>query len=275
MIKEGKVVVKTSDAIRIARGLLGTPYAQLDCINLIKKVIRDAPGGVKGYTTAGTNALWDSYDMSAKYRDLTWRQTGLSGAQAGMLAFKAKGEDYHHIGIVTDEETVIHSSSAQGGRGVVQTPLTAAEGWTHLAMHRHIEVQWEGGETPKEESMEKYQAIVTLNDPESSLNVRSEPGKSGKVINKLHHGQRVMVLEAYGNGWAFVEFGENGKTGHVSMNYLVRDESQESMPDEASENEEASQGNVPCVSGKMMIIDSEGNEFFPVGGWRVEMRLSD
>ena len=99
-------MVKTKDAIALARSLIGTPYAELDCINLIKKVIRDAPGGVKTYTTAGTNALWDSYDMSAKYRDLTWRQEGLDGAQAGMLAFKADGEDVHHVGLVTDGGTV-------------------------------------------------------------------------------------------------------------------------------------------------------------------------
>lgn len=266
-------MIRTKDAIRIARGLLGTPYAELDCINLIKKVIRNAPGGVKGYTTAGTNALWDSYDMSAKYRDLTWRQTGLAGAQAGMLAFKAKGEDYHHIGIVTDEETVIHSSSAQGGRGVVETPLTSAEGWTHLAKHRYIEVQ-EGGEKPQEDSMESYKAIVVLNDPASSLNVRNEPGKGGDIINKLFHGQSVTVQAAYENGWAFVTYGDSGKSGYVSMDYIVRDDAPEEAPEEPQE-ETTLPENVLCVSGTAVIIDSKGNEFFPSGSWRVEFRAND
>ena len=55
----------------MARALIGTPYSELDCINLIKKVIRTAPGGDKNYTTAGTNDLWNSFDSkSAKYRDL-------------------------------------------------------------------------------------------------------------------------------------------------------------------------------------------------------------
>ncbi|HIR47916.1 MAG TPA: hypothetical protein IAB89_09730 [Candidatus Caccousia avicola] len=75
-------MIQTKDAIAKARALLGTPYAQLDCINLIKAVIRNAPGGVPTYTTAHTNALWDSYGMSAKYRDLTWRQEGTAGARA-------------------------------------------------------------------------------------------------------------------------------------------------------------------------------------------------
>ena len=138
-------MIKARDAIEKARGLLGTPYSELDCINLIKKVIRSAPGGVKTYTTAGTNTLWRSYDMSAKYKDLTWRQAGLAGAAAGMIAFKADGEDYHHAGIVTDAGTVIHSSSTQGGRGVEETPLTSREGWTHLAIHRYIATLESGG----------------------------------------------------------------------------------------------------------------------------------
>ena len=269
-------MIKTLDAIAKARKLLGTPYAQLDCINLIKKVIRDAPGGVKGYTTAGTNALWDSYDMSAKYRDLTWRQTGLAGAQAGMLAFKADGEDVHHVGIVTGDGMVIHSSSAQGGRGVVETPLTAAEGWTHLAKHRYIEVQ-EGGEKPQEGSMESYKAIVTLNDPGSSLNVRNEPGKGGDIINKLFHGQSVMVQAEYENGWAFVTYGDSGKSGYVSMDYIVRDDAPKEEPEQEPQEtpQETPQENIICASGTPVVIDSEGNEFFPVSGWRVEFRAND
>ena len=37
-------MIKTSEAIRTARALIGTPYSKLDCINLIKKVIRTCAG---------------------------------------------------------------------------------------------------------------------------------------------------------------------------------------------------------------------------------------
>lgn len=84
-------MIKTAEALRTARGLLGTSYDELDCINLIKKVIRVSAGGEKSYTTAGTNALWESDANSAKYRDLTWKQEGISGAKAGMLAFMGVG----------------------------------------------------------------------------------------------------------------------------------------------------------------------------------------
>ena len=73
-------MVKTMDAIRTARSLIGTPYSELDCIGLIVRVIRTSPGGVGAYRTAGTNTLWKSAQASAKYRDLTWRQEGIAGA---------------------------------------------------------------------------------------------------------------------------------------------------------------------------------------------------
>ena len=120
----------TSDtAIRAARSLIGTSYETLDCINLIKKVIRVSAGGDKRYTTAGTNALWDSDGKRGKYRDLTWKQAGISGAKPGMLAFMGVGTgDVSHTGLVTERGTVIHSSKSRGG--VVETELTAKAGGT-------------------------------------------------------------------------------------------------------------------------------------------------
>ena len=172
-------MVKTMDAIRTARNLIGTPYSELDCIGLIVRVIRMAPGGVTTYRTAGTNTLWRSAEASAKYRDLTWRQetssalrapspegkAGLVGARAGMLAFKRRGTDVYHVGIVAERPlcgmqrgrdresqgaegdyasspggnqlTVIHSSSAAGK--VMETKLD--DTWQLLAVHRYIEVK--------------------------------------------------------------------------------------------------------------------------------------
>ena len=127
-------MIRPEEAIRVARSLIGTPYRELDCINLVKKVIRTAQGGVKNYTTAGTNSLWKSLTMSKKYRDLTWRQTGIDGACAGMLAFKREGGDVHHVGLVTGEGTVIHSSSVYGE--VVETALDGT--WHLLGVHRYI-----------------------------------------------------------------------------------------------------------------------------------------
>ena len=139
-------MIKTAEALRTARGLLGTSYDELDCINLIKKVIRVSAGGEKSYTTAGTNALWESDKNSAKYRDLTWKQEGISGAKAGMLAFMGVGTgDVNHVGLVTEKGTVVHSSKSRGG--TVETELTEKNGWNGLGEcvsgKDNIERQWE------------------------------------------------------------------------------------------------------------------------------------
>ena len=148
-------MIEGQDAVKAARQLLGTPYAQLDCINLIKKVIRVAPGGVPGYTTAGTNTLWDSFHASPKYRDLTWRQEGIAGARAGMLAFKRYGaDDEGHVGLVTGEGTVIHASSKCGY--AVETALCEADGWNLLAIHRHIEPAGTVEKTEKQDALRLF-----------------------------------------------------------------------------------------------------------------------
>lgn len=206
-------MIKAQDAIAAARALIGTPYSELDCINLIKRVIRTAPGGVPWYTTAGTNALWASYNASAKYRDLIWRQEGIAGARAGMLAFKRHGGNVHHVGIVTERGTVIHSSSVHGK--VVETALD--ESWQLLAVHRYIEVAASAAET--EEAMSVlYQAVVnTARDP---LNVRDSPEASGRKIGELLRGSTVDVLAEPCDGWAYIRAGS--VSGYASTAYLAR-----------------------------------------------------
>lgn len=262
-------MIKAEDAIRTARGLLGTPYSELDCINLIKRVIRASPGGVPGYTTAGTNTLWKSFEASGKYRDLTWRgellpsrqgrstSLGEGGidARAGMLVFKRSGTNVHHVGLMTERGTVIHSSSVYGR--VTETALDAS--WNLMAVHRYIEVAELHNATDESEDggMESYRARVVLEDTQSTLNVRNEPGRGGDIIGKLHHGTEVTVQAEFENGWKYVSYGDSG-LGYVSGEYLERVEETVSAGD-----------NVISVSGDAVIIDGEGNTFRPIGGWRV------
>ena len=161
-------MIRHQDAIAIARSLIGTPYAELDCINLIKKIIRTAPGGVKGYTTAGTNSLWKSYTMSPKYKDLTWRQEGLAGARAGMLVFKARGDDVHHVGLVTESGTVVHASSVLGY--TAETPLDKGDGWMLMAIHRYIDPADEPVTAEQSEKEERAaRGVITIMDSEENM----------------------------------------------------------------------------------------------------------
>ena len=249
-------MVKTMDAIRTARSLLGTPYSEIDCIGLIVRVIRTSPGGVGAYRTAGTNTLWKSAEASAKYRDLTWRQEGIAGAQAGMLAFKRRGTDVHHVGLVTGDGTVIHSSSAAGK--VVETKLD--DTWQLLAVHRYIEAQelpqpaapaapsgGSLGDETEDTRMEAYKMKVVA----SSLNVRDEPDIKGKRIGRLNEGAVVTVQASFSDGWKYVTYGD-GALGYVDGSYLA----------------EYVEPAVP-EAPKITIIDSANNHFSPVGDFRV------
>lgn len=205
-------MIETSEAIHVARGLLGTPYSELDCINLIKKIIRTSVGGDKNYTTAGTNDLWNSDSKSAKYQDLTWKQEGISGAKAGMLAFMGVGTgDVNHVGLVTEKGTVVHSSKSRGG--TVETELTEKNGWNGLGKHRMIEVN----------GMEKEFGNATVSVTSGYLNIREGAGTAAKIIAKAENGTRVNVIrEAGGTGWVFGKL-ENGVAGYMSSEYLVED----------------------------------------------------
>lgn len=208
-------MIKAKDAIAAARALIGTPYAQLDCINLVKKVIRTAPGGVSGYTTAGTNALWDSYEMSAKYRDLTWRQESISGAKAGMLAFKRQGDDVHHVGIVTGEGTVIHSSSTRGGVGVIETALDGS--WHLLAVHRHIETE-DGADAQEDTDMtDNVQFRAVVQTASGALNMREAASTAAGIIGRIPKG---AVVDVYEKDLEFWRVGYGGKTGWCAEEYL-------------------------------------------------------
>lgn len=246
-------MIKTQDAISAARALIGTPYSELDCINLIKRVIRTAPGGVPWYTTAGTNALWASYIASSKYRDIIWRQEGISGARAGMLALKKHGGDVHHVGLVTGDGTVIHSSSAAGR--VVETALD--ESWHLLAQHRYIEVAASAAET--EGTMDVlYQAVVnTMRDP---LNVRDSPEASGRKIGELARGTTVDVLAEPCEGWLYVR--ADALTGYASAAYLTRVE-YASAEQEPQQTQEA--GEEPYTT----IRREDGAVIRLAGIWRV------
>ena len=215
-------MIDATTAIRMARALIGTPYSELDCINLIKKVIRTAPGGDKNYTTAGTNDLWNSDSKSAKYRDLTWKQEGISGVKPGMLAFMGVGTgDVSHAGLVTERGTVIHSSKSRGG--VVETALTEKNGWNGLGAHRMIGVDYsEGGKTEVSEA-EKIFGNATVNITSGYLNIREGASTAAKIIAKAENGTRVNIIrEAGGTGWVFGAL-ENGEAGYMSSEYLVED----------------------------------------------------
>ena len=203
-------MIQAEEAIRTARGLIGTPYSELDCINLIKKVIRTAPGGDKNYMTAGTNDLWNSDSKSGRYRDLTWKQAGISGAKPGMLAFMGVGTgDVSHTGLVTEQGTVIHSSKSRGG--VVETALTAKAGWNGLGKHRMIEVAENADAAPT--------GTAYVICAQTGLRMRKRPDVRGEYMQMLPDGAVIVALETRA-GWIKTTY--KGYTGWVSGEYCCK-----------------------------------------------------
>ena len=211
-------MIQAEEAIHAARGLIGTAYSELDCINLIKKVIRTCAGGDKRYTTAGTNELWNSFDSVPKYRHLIWRQSGISDAKPGMLAFMGVGTgDVSHTGLVTEQGTVVHSSKSRGG--VVETALTAKAGWNGLGVHRMIAVgEVDGDQSADEEQTENSAEgeVVTV-CAQGGLRMRKKP--RGRYMQMIPDGTQLVVLEEKG-GWLRVEY--RGYTGWVSGEYCCK-----------------------------------------------------
>ena len=199
-------MIQAEEAIRVARGLIGTSYETLDCINLIKKVIRTGAGGDKRYTTAGTNALWDSDSKRGKYRDLTWKQTGISGARPGMLAFMGVGTgDVSHTGLVTERGTIIHSSKSRGG--VVETALTEKAGWNGLGVHRMIEVN--GYVNDEDVQIDaKYSIGEYTVSYKNGLRLRKRPSLTGAYMLTMPCGAKLTVTEIDG------DWGKAAYNGH-------------------------------------------------------------
>ena len=222
-------MIQAEEAIRAARGLIGTAYSELDCINLIKEVIRTCAGGDKRYTTAGTNELWNSFDSAPKYRHLIWRQSGISGAKPGMLAFMGVGtSDVSHTGLVTEQGTVIHSSKSRGG--VVETALTAKAGWNGLGAHRMIEVN--GYVNDEDVQIDaKYSIGEYTVSYKNGLRLRKRPSLTGAYMLTMPCGAKLTVTEIDGD-WGKAAY--KGHQGWCSLAYCDKVGTQ----DEAGENEQ-------------------------------------
>ena len=256
-------MISAETAIRTARGLIGTPYSELDCINFIKKIIRVSNGGDKDYTTAGTNDLWNSDSKRGKYRDLTWKQEGISGAKPGMLAFMGVGTgDVSHVGLVTERGTVLHSSKSRGE--AVETELTEKRGWNGLGKHRLIAV--DDGEKEDEKNMSDHAfGNATVNVTSGYLNLREGASTRGKVIGTLEIGQRVNIIREAGSGWVFLKT-ESGEAGYAAADYLAADDESSENGGDATEGDWDDDGELFATT----TLKSESGQFMTLmGKWTI------
>lgn len=217
-------MISAAEAIRVARSKLGTPYGsgpgQLDCINLIKWVIRHSVSGDPSYTDAHVPALWASFESSGRFKHLTSQHIGIDGALPGMLAFKGQplGHDRQpsHVGLVSYDGMVIHASSAKGQ--VVETELDNGQ-WTLLGTSKWIEVGADPQPEPEPEPRETYSAEVIALANDKPVNLRSGPSTSDSIIGKVPVGTVVDVLIELGE-WDFIDTKQG--QGYMASQYLKR-----------------------------------------------------
>lgn len=203
--------IAARDAIEAARALLGTPYGsgagELDCINLIKKIVRTCPGGVTDYTTSGSNGLWASRNASAKYRDvIAWRALSGDSGRAGEILAMIHGDSCDHIGLCVGDGTVIHASRS---RGAVVCTDVLANGWTHALTHRYIEVEGNADEHAP--------GLYTV-CARGGLRQRKTPG--GRYMQLIPDGARIEITACH-EGWGKTVC--RGYSGWVSMEYVKKE----------------------------------------------------
>lgn len=203
-------------------GMDGTG-GQCDCIGLIIGAFRLA--GEKWTWTHGSN-------YSARNRTRNLRQVKKAGEiKLGELVYKAKEpgdsgydlpdkyksgsdlRDYYHVGVVTSVNPfiIMHCTSVQGG---IKKDTTLGK-WNYAGEFDKVDynesadsnTNLEGNYMPTELPV-LFQAEVM-----DSLNLRSGPSKSYKVVEKLPRNGIVDVLERFDEVWWKVHY--NGEVGYA------------------------------------------------------------
>lgn len=169
--------------------------------------------------------IWRQHGMNIYHGSNTIRKKYCGPLQKtpvpGYAAFKANGDDYHHIGIVAEDGLNVYE--AKGTQtGFV---MSAASSWDCFAAFNDVDY---GVSTDEEQGGDRqviYQAKVSTDS--GSLNIRTGAGTEYPIIGRLPKGEVVDVLEEK-DGWAHII---DGKEGWVSMQYLTR------IPDEPHKEE--------------------------------------
>lgn len=236
-------MVKASELIAWLKQQLGRDYDEVNCSELLMEGIR-ACGDEEcaAYRCGGTNELWRSHEASGRYRYITSRMTLEDAKEGGflmpgvILAIWAAGhnEKYNddkgncdHIGIYVGEADceVIHSSATKE----MVAKSTLRNGWTHVLVHRLIELDADEAAEP----MEGLPMIVHTQEGDP-LAIREKPTVRSKSLGSVADGGEVMVIgsarvDEMEREWLPVRATPRNRrtevTGFMCAQYLVMDES--------------------------------------------------
>lgn len=176
----------------------------------------------------------------------------------GYAAFKVKGDDYYHIGIVgADGQTVYE---AQGT--IMGFTTSPASRWDCFAPFK--DVQYEEVPMPEGERV-IYRAEVTTKS--GVLNVRAGNGTDYPIIDKLPKGTVVDVLVVCPNGWLYID--DDGEQGYVDGSYLTPLPPATSIPG-ADDKTPADEADPPENAKYTVLRRDDGVTITLEGLWTVE-----
>lgn len=131
-----------TEFIEGVQALIGTPYSQCDCKDVIARPL--------GIRFAGTNWLWRSINNSSKYKYLVERlQSPMlsEDMKAGDILFKIRGgipegyndsPDAYHVAVYIGAGKIVHSSPSTGVREDDYI-YSAWQGWGRMKQIEYTE----------------------------------------------------------------------------------------------------------------------------------------
>lgn len=192
----------------------------------------------------------------------------ISSARPGMVAVKVKDwtddddtnrwydsepGNVYHIGLVIQNGSEMNVIEAKGAKwGVVQTKLDNK--WKFVAYLDEVDY------TQKmEETIMEYKYTGSIHLTSGYVHLRSQPNITSKSIAKLYHGEPVEIGDSSQPNWYAVK-DESGNEGYVYSKYVV------------IENEIQSDDQMDSSFSGIVITDSLGNKFYPIGSFTVEIQ---
>ena len=192
----------------------------------------------------------------------------ISYARPGMVAVKVKDwtddddtnrwydsepGNVYHIGLVIQNGSEMNVIEAKGAKwGVVQTNLDNK--WKFVAYLDEVDY------TQKmEEIIMEYKYTGSIHLTSGYVHLRSQPNITSKSIAKLYHGEPVEIGDSSQPNWYAVK-DEAGNEGYVYSKYVV------------IENEIQSDDQMDSSFSGIVITDSLGNKFYPIGSFTVEIQ---
>ena len=192
----------------------------------------------------------------------------ISYARPGMVAVKVKDwtddddtnrwyvfepGNVYHIGFVIQNGSEMNVIEAKGAKwGVVQSKLDNK--WKFVAYLDDVDY------TQKmEETIMEYKYTGSIHLTSGYVHLRAQPNITSKSIAKLYHGEPVEIGDSSQPNWYAIK-DESGNEGYVYSKYVV------------IENEIQSDDQADSSFSGIVITDSLGNKFYPIGSFTVEIQ---